>query len=82
MATPTPDAALVDMERRRRQVLSHPLARGLTHTDTREYLAAFTLLNSSHSVSDPSPRIAIGITSGDNRSPNAGATKVANELIM
>jgi methylaspartate mutase epsilon subunit len=39
VAIPRPDAALEDIERRRRQVLSHPLARGLTLTETREYLA-------------------------------------------
>jgi len=39
VAVPRPEAALVDIERTRRQVLSHPLARGLSLTDTREHLA-------------------------------------------
>ena len=39
MAVPRPEAALVDVERTRRQGLSHPLARGLTGDDARAYLA-------------------------------------------
>lgn len=39
MARPRPEAALVDIERTRRQVLSHPLARGITPDEVRDFLS-------------------------------------------
>ncbi len=39
MATPRPEAALVGIERIRRQVLAHPLARGISPDEVRDFLS-------------------------------------------
>jgi len=50
VASPVAERAVVDLERTRRQVLSHPLARGLAYDETREFLAAVPLRRFPHAA--------------------------------